>query len=165
MSPWFLIPFFALVAVVQTAVLPWVAVAGYKVDLGVVIVVSWGLVSLPGEAAAWGLVAGLFLDLMSGLPFGTQTLALTVVGVLMGLVQLVIFRDNLLLPPTATFAATIVYYVLILTVLTTLGWPVEWEEYLLRIALPAAILNTAVLPLIYFPLAGLYRFWHPQVDW
>jgi rod shape-determining protein MreD len=165
MSPWFLIPFCALIATAQATLLPLVTIAGYRVDLGLLVVVAWGLVSRPGEAAAWGLATGLFLDLASGLPFGTQALALTLVGLLMGLIQMMIFRDNILLPPTAAFIATWVYNLLVLGLLSLLGWPMDWNEYLLRITLPTAILNTAVLPLAYFPLLRLHRRWHPQVEW
>ncbi len=165
MSSWFLIPFLALVAIIQTGFLPLVAVAGYRVDLALLIVVAWGLLSRPGEAAAWGLTAGLFLDLASGLPFGTQALALTFVGLAMGMIQLIIFKDNLLLPPGAAFGATLLYNLVILGVLNTLGWPVEWNETLLRVTLPTAFLNTLALPLVYFPLQWLYRRLHPQIEW
>jgi rod shape-determining protein MreD len=165
MTRWLLIPFLALVAIVQVTLLPLIAIAGFKLDLALMIVVTWGLLSAPGEAAAWGLIAGLFLDLVSGLPFGTQTLALTGIGLLMGLVQTIIFRSNVVVPPAAMVVATFAYNVLILGILSTLGWPINWSVYLLRVTLPTTILNTIALPLVYFPLQWLYRRLHPQVEW
>lgn len=165
MSPWLLIPLFALVSVFQTTVVPKLAVAGYRPDVALILVVTWGLLSLPGEAAPWGFAAGIFLDLASGLPFGTQTLALTTVGMLMGLLQTNIFRSNLLLPPAAMVLATVVYNLMILAVLNTLGWQIDWSTYLLRVTLPTAFFNTLALPLAYLPLQKLYRRLRPRVEW
>lgn len=166
MTLWVLIPLLGLIAVIQTALMPLVTFGGLKIDLPLMVVVAWGLTSLPGEAAIWGFIAGIFLDLVSGMPFGTQTFALTTIGLLMGLVQTTIFRSNVVLPPTAMVLATLAYDVLVLAVLSTLGgWPVAWGDLLFRIALPTAILNTVALPIAYFPLRRLYRHLRPQVEW
>ncbi|MCL4396297.1 MAG: rod shape-determining protein MreD [Chloroflexi bacterium] len=165
MTLWLLVPAFAIVSIIQTAVLPMVSIAGLRPDLALLIVVAWGLLSNPGEAAVWGFVGGLFLDLASGLPFGTQTLALTGVGLLLSLAQTNIFRSNLLLPPAAMLLATLVYNLIILGILSTLGWQINWEDYVVWITLPTALINTFVLPLVYFPLQRLHRFLHPQVEW
>jgi rod shape-determining protein MreD len=165
MTLWLLIPLLGIVAVVQAALVPLLAIGGFKVDLPLMLVVSWGLVSLPGEAAIWGFIAGIFLDLFSGLPFGTQTFALTTIGLLMGLVQTTIFRTNVVLPPAAISLATLAYDVLILAVLSTLGWQIGWSDYLVHVMLPTAILNTIALPVAYFPLQRLHRQLRPQVEW
>ncbi len=155
----------ALAAILQATFVPLVTIGGFKVDLPLLIVVSWGLLGAPGQAAVWGLIAGLFLDLLSGLPFGTQTFALTSIGLLLGLTQTTIFRTNLLLPPAAAFVATFAYDLVVLAVLSTLGWTIPWNDYALRVILPTAILNTIALPIVYFPLQRLYHLWNPRVEW
>ncbi len=165
MTYWLVVPFLALVAVLQTTVVPLVTIVGYKVDLPLLVIVTWGLLSAPGEAAIWGFIAGLFLDLTSGLPFGTQTIALTGTGLLMSLAQTTIFRSNVILPPAATALATVGYDVLILAILNTMGWQIAWSDYMLYIVLPTALLNTATLPIAYFPLQRLYRRLRPRVEW
>ncbi len=165
MSLWLLIPMLGLVAVVQTALVPLVSLGGIKIDLPLMVVVAWGLTSLPGDAAIWGFIAGAFLDLVSGMPFGTQTFALTIIGLLLGIVQTTIFRTNVILPPAAMALSTLAYNVLVLAVLSTLGWQIAWGNYLVRVTLPAAILNTIALPIAYFPLRRLYRYLRPQVEW
>ncbi len=162
---WVLIPALALAAIVQATIVPLLAIGGFKVDLPLLIVVSWGLLGAPGQAAVWGMLAGLFLDLLSGLPFGTQTFALASIGLLLGLTQTTIFHTNLILPPAAAFAATFAYNIIVLAVLSTLGWVIQWDEYVLRVMLPTAILNTIALPLVYFPLQRLYHRINPQVEW
>ena len=165
MTLWVLIPFLGLVAVLQATIVPLVAIAGFKIDLPLLLVVAWGLLSLPGEAAVWGFIAGIFLDLTSGLPFGTQTIALTSIGLLMGLAQTTIFHSNIILPPAAVMLATLGYHVIILGILSTIGWQIPWNDYLLRVTLPTAILNTIALPITYFPLQRLNRRLRPQVEW
>ncbi len=162
---WVLVPALAFAAVLQVTLVPLLAIGGFKVDLPLLIVVSWGLLGAPGQAAVWGLTAGLFLDLLSGLPFGTQTFALASIGLLLGLTQTTIFQTNLILPPAAMFAATFAYNIIILAVLSTLGWAIQWDEYALRVILPTAILNTIALPAVYFPLQRLYHRTNPQVEW
>ncbi len=162
---WFVVPALALAAILQATFVPLLAIGGFKVDLPLLIVVAWGLLGAPGQAAVWGLLAGLFLDLLSGLPFGTQTLALTSIGLLLGLTQTTIFRTNLILPPAAAFAATFAYNIVILAILNTLGWAIQWDDYALRVILPTAILNMLALPLVYFPLQRLYHRWYPRVEW
>lgn len=165
MSLWFLIPLLGLTAVAQTTLVPLISIGGLKMDLPLMVVVAWGLTSLPGDAAVWGFIAGVFLDLFSGMPFGTQTFALTIIGLLLGLVQTTIFRSNVILPPVAMALATLAYNVLVLAVLSTLGWQIAWGNYLARVTLPTALLNTITLPIAYFPLQRLYRHLRPQVEW
>jgi rod shape-determining protein MreD len=154
-----------LSAFLQATLVPLLAIGGWKIDLPLLIVVAWGLVTVPGEAGLWGFIAGVFLDLFSGLPYGTQTFALTTIGLLMGLTQTTIFATNVILPPAAMLLATIAYDILILAVISTLGTPVQWNDYMLYRILPTAVLNTFALPLVYFPLRRLYQFAYPQIEW
>jgi rod shape-determining protein MreD len=164
MTLWLLIPFLLIVAIVQVTLVPLVAIAGFKIDLALIIVVAQALVGTPGTAAQWGFIVGLFLDLASGLPFGIHALTLTLVGLLMDLGQAAFFRDNVLAPPVAMIAATFLYNILILALLALFNHPVNWGEYLFFIILPSAILNTIALPIAFFPLRWLHRHVRPQLE-
>ncbi len=164
MTLWLLIPFLLVVAIAQATLVPLVAVAGYKVDLALVIVVVQGLVGEPGSAAQWGFILGVFLDLASGLPFGIHMLVLTIIGLLMDLGEAIFFRGNIVAPPIAMIAGTFVDNVLILAILALFGWSIDWSSYLLRITLPSAILNTVAMPLAYFPLQWLHRRVRPRLE-
>ncbi len=165
MSYWLIVPALGICAFLQATLVPLVAIGGWKIDLPLLVVVAWGLVAIPGEAGLWGFIAGIFLDLLSGLPFGTQTFALTSIGLLMGLTQTTIFTTNVILPPAAIVIATIVYDVLILAIQSTLGSPVQWNDYILYRILPTVVLNTVALPLVYFPLQRLHRRVYPRIEW
>ncbi len=155
MPLWILIPLLFLTAICQATMLPLVAIAGFKVDLALVLVVGWSLIGKPGQAVAWGFVLGLFLDLASGMPFGIQTIALTGIGLLMQLGQSDAFRYNLILPPVAMIIATLVYDLFILFALSLLNPSLVVGDYLLHVILPSAIINTLALPLAYIPFQWL----------
>jgi rod shape-determining protein MreD len=164
MNFWILIPSLILAAIVQIAWLPALPIWGYKIDLALVLVVSWGLLSPIGQAAQWGFILGIMLDLASGLPFGIHTVTLTLIGLAVGWGQAVFFRGNLVAPPMAMILATLLDHLLILAWLALFNRQINLSDYLLRITLPTAILNTAVAPLFYFPLQWLQRRSHPQIE-
>lgn len=164
MTLWLLIPLLLLIAVVQMTLLPLIPVFGYKPDLALIVVVTQALVGVPGSAAQWGFIVGLFIDLGSGLPFGMHALVLTVIGLLMDLGQAIFFRGNVVAPPVAMIAATFANDVLILAILALFNWSIDWGAYLLRVILPTAILNVIVMPLAYFPLQWIRRRVRPQLE-
>jgi rod shape-determining protein MreD len=164
MTFWLLIPFLALVAIAQVTLLPLISIAGFKPDLALMVVVSWGMLAPIGEAAQWGFIVGIFLDLASGLPFGIHTLVLTSIGILVGLGQATFFHGNLVAPPIAMIASTLLHSILILGILAFFNWRIDWNDYLLRITLPTAILNTFAMPLVYFPLQQLQHRLLPQME-
>jgi rod shape-determining protein MreD len=164
MSYWILIPILFLVAVFQTTLLPLVPIFGFTIDFALVLVIGWGLLGPAWEAAQWGFIVGIFLDVASGLPFGAHALALTLIGLAMSAAQLVFFRGNLATPPFAGMLGTLAYNLILLGVLSLAGRTIEWNEYVFRITLPTALLNTLVLTLLYFPLQWIARHVNPQLE-
>jgi rod shape-determining protein MreD len=164
MTLWILIPLLLLVSIVQVSVLPLISIAGYKIDLALMLVVAQALVGTPGTASQWGFIVGLFLDLASGLPFGIHALTLTVVGLLMDLGEAAFFRGNVLAPPIAMVSATLFYNILILAILSLMSWSINWGDYVFRIILPSALLNTVAMPVTYFPLQWLQRRIRPRLE-
>jgi rod shape-determining protein MreD len=164
MTLWFLIPLLLLVSIIQVTVLPLISIAGYKIDLALMLVVAQSLVGTPGTSSQWGFIVGIFLDLASGLPFGIHALTLTAIGVLMDLGEDAFFRGNVLAPPIAMISATFVYNILILAILSLMNWSINWGDYLFRIILPSAVLNTVAMPVTYFPLQWLQRRIRPRLE-
>lgn len=157
MSFWILIPLLALFAIIQIAWLPLIPIFGFKPDVPLILVVAWGLLGPLGQAAQWGFIVGIFLDLASGLPFGIHTLTLTLIGLGVGLAQRAFFSGNLIAPPVTMILATLLDHLLILGILALLNWQINWGDYLLRRTLPTAILNTLAIPFVFFPLQFLQR--------
>lgn len=164
MPLWIVVPFLALVAIIQIVWLPHIPIFGYKPELALTLVVAWAMLAPAGEAAVWGFIVGVFLDLASGWPFGVHTLALTLLGWVMGWVQTTFFRGNLLAPPLVMVAATVVYHLVLLGILALFNTRIEWFAYLVRVTLPTSILNALVLPMIFFPLRRLARHLHAELE-
>lgn len=69
------IPVMALLAVVQTAVLPRFAIAGVEPQLLFVVALAWGMVRGLQEGVIWAFIAGIWVDLFSVAPVGLSSLA------------------------------------------------------------------------------------------
>ncbi len=165
MSPYLLLPLFLLVAIVQTTLVPLLPTGDAKPDLFLVIVVAWGIVRGGGEATLWGLGGGLVLDLLSGVPFGLQTLGLGGLGLLADLMETNFFRTNILVPLAAIAVATFLYHILEAAAMQTFGYPIYWESFLLHQVIPTAILNIILMPFIYAALRRLHQREHPRLTW
>lgn len=164
MPLWISIVFLALAAITQITLLPQVSIFGYKPELALALVVAWGMLAPIGEAAVWGFILGVFLDLASGWPFGMHTLALTLLGGVIGWAQTTFFRGNLLVPPLAMVVATLVYHLVLLGLLALFNAPIDWLAYLARVTLPTSILNALIFPVFFFPLRSIARRAHPQLE-
>jgi rod shape-determining protein MreD len=164
MPLWILVPLLAFVATIQITLLTPLPLVGVKPELALMLVVTWAMLAPLGEAAVWGFILGVFLDLASGMPFGMHTLVLTLLGWLIGWAQTTFFRGNLLAPPLAMLLATFAYHVVLLALLSLFNTPIDWLAYLGRVTLPAALVHTLGLPLLYFPLQRLARWRYPQMQ-
>ncbi len=156
MRLYLVIPLLALVAVVQTTVIARLNVTA-KPDLLLLLLVGWGAASTTRDAYQWGLVGGMWLDLFSGLPFGVQTFAFGVMGVLANSLESVFFRTNVLVPLATIFVATILFHAIELALLQTIGRTIDWQNLLTHVIFPSALVNTALMPFVYGALRWLTR--------
>lgn len=151
---------FALVlvgtAIVQATLLPRVnpLVVGPDLVLGLVLVSS----SLSGVPVGllWAALGGLTLDVLTLDPVGTHALTLSLVAVTGGLARRQLFRSNLLSPMLLVGVATVGSYL----VAVVLQWATGQRppaEVALRVAVLTALLNVAVVPLVYGAIVVLER--------
>ncbi len=146
------------VALIQTTLAPQVGLFGAKPDLMLVTVVCWGLLRGASASVRWAFLGGLMIDLLSGAPLGAATLPLLLVGYLSALGELNLLRFGFLLPVAVMLLASIAYNTLFLVVLQVLGRPIGWQSAFTHVILPAALINTLVMPFFYFPLRKLHRW-------
>jgi len=69
------IPLMAVLAILQTAVLPRFPIAGLEPQLVFLVALAWGLLRGLEEGLVWAFIAGLWLDLFSMTPLGLSSLA------------------------------------------------------------------------------------------
>lgn len=165
MSPYLVIPLLAIVALVQTTILPMLIPGPVRPDLMLMLVVGWGVVHGSGQATLWGFGGGLMLDLVSGTPFGLHALSLGAIGFLADALQTNFFRSNVFIPIATIFIATLMVYIGQAAALQALGTTVPWPVYIFNIVLPTAILNTVLMPLMYWILRRLDRVVRPRLTW
>lgn len=166
MTIYVVVPLLAVVALVQTTIMPHLTVFGVFPDLPLLVVVSWSLLRGAKEGVIWAFMAGIAVDLFSGAPFGAATFSLIVVGLLSGLGEATVFRTHIALPLLTMFLATILYNLCFLLILQIMGSVVTWLESLLGIILPSAILNAVLTPVVLGSMRILdIRFGREEMEW
>lgn len=165
MSPYLVVPLLALVAVIQTTLVPIFFPGPVRPDLMLMLVVGWGVVHGSGQATLWGFGGGIFLDLLSGTPFGLHALGLGAIGFLADTLQTNFFRSNILIPLATIFIATLMVDIAQAAAMQTLGYNVNWAFFIFNVVIPTAFLNTALMPFVYWLLRRLDRVVRPRLTW
>ncbi|HEX6507719.1 MAG TPA: rod shape-determining protein MreD [Chloroflexota bacterium] len=140
-----------ILALLQASIAGHLAIRGVLPGLVLIAVVDWGILRGTDEGMLWAFLAGLCLDVFSGWPPGTNTVALVTVASVVSLGQGTFIRTHALLPPATVFGATILFYVIALFILESIHQPVEWITALRDTVLPIAIYN-ALLNVVGFRL-------------
>ncbi|MBI4316901.1 MAG: rod shape-determining protein MreD [Chloroflexi bacterium] len=152
-------------AIAQSTVLPYFAPLGLKAELVLLLVVSWSILRGTDEGVAWAITGGILLDLLSALPFGILTTALVVTSVSMSWLGGPLLRVNASLPLAMAPVATVVFDVLVMLLLETLGQRVDWPDLLVGVVLPLALLDTIIMVPIYAMLHGIHARLRPEIGW
>lgn len=156
MNAYLALPLLLGVGLVQSVLLPRVNLFGGRIDLALLVVISWSVVRGLDEGMVWGFVGGLIVDLFSGGPVGATALALMTVGFLAGqawgeglspLLRLLILSA----------VSALVYHALLLFILASTGYPVAWRFSILRVVGPSVLINAALSPFVWRLLAWLDR--------
>ncbi len=144
----------SLVILIQGTLLSRVRIVGVSANLLLVTVVCWSLTRNVQEGLVWAFAGGLGIDLISGLPLGTSSLALMPTCFLAGIGRSSIFAQNIFWPVLLVILATPLHGWLILLTQQLRGVPVDWVGSTVRIILPELVLNI-VMTLPVYP--GLRR--------
>jgi rod shape-determining protein MreD len=145
------------VSLIQGVLLSRVRVWSGQPELMLLVVLSWATLRGEGEGLVWAFAGGLLLDLLSGGPTGTITLALIGAAFLAGLPWGEELDSRILRPLLAAITGVTAYHLILLVVLAWTGRSVDWGFSLLRVAGPSVLLNTLLAPLVQLPLAWIER--------
>ncbi|NIN68224.1 MAG: rod shape-determining protein MreD [Anaerolineae bacterium] len=152
----------AAVALVQSSVLYRFSLVGARLNLMLLVVVSWSLLRGPREGIVWGFIGGLSLDFLSGAPIGSCAFALTVAGYLASLGQLTLYRTSPAFPSVVALGTSLVYDIIIMILLSTTGRLAAWQETLVAVTMPTALLASLMMPLVHRGLTWLHRKTLPE---
>ena len=145
----------ALVVLIQATVLSRIRVLGASPNLFLVSTIAWGLLYSVREGVIWAFAGGLGLDLITGTPLGTSSLAAMTACLLTGLGRNRVFANNLWWPMVVVALATPVYGWIVLLTQQVRGLPVDWVASTVRVIGPELVLNVATMVVVYPVLRAL----------
>ncbi len=154
-------------AVLQQGITPNVTFSGARPDIVMLAVLNWSLIRGTEEGMLWGVIGGVVVDLFSGLPFGTSSLAYCTIAGLVTLGQRFLRRAHILLPMIAGCLATLVYYFVSIILTASFQHILYLNGTMLRTVIAVAIFNAVVNPLIYIAAQALDRRLDPapRTNW
>jgi len=157
------IPLFLIAMLIQATILPHLRVFGGQPDLIVVLVLTWAILDHDREGMAWAFVGGLFIDLLSGAPFGISSLILVPVAYLVGLTEARVYRTSLALPLVLTAGGALAYHAAYLLLLRFLAdFPVAWTEIPGYVTVPSVIFDVILIIPVLRVLSRVYDRLHPR---
>ncbi|HEV7665867.1 MAG TPA: rod shape-determining protein MreD [Chloroflexota bacterium] len=135
----------ALAALIQSVAGPSLPLVRGRPDFVLVVVLAWSMLRGSGEGAFVGFLGGVLLDSVSYTPFGLNSALLGLLGYFTGLPEVNVYRGNLPYFLGTAAAATLLYHTVYFLLLQALGTalPPIFETY--AAAVPAALLNAALL--------------------
>ncbi|MFZ2489504.1 MAG: rod shape-determining protein MreD [Anaerolineae bacterium] len=157
MLPYLLFFALGLAALLQVSFLPALRIAGVYPNLALVIVVVWALLRNTRSAVGWALIAGLWLDLLSGSVFGVYTLGLVAAAALTGTSGQTVYRPSPLLAVIMLTISTALQYFIQMTLLWLNGTTLVIGDILLRLTLPEIVYNCLVMLALYPLLVRIER--------
>lgn len=157
MAPYVLVLALAVLALVQVSFLPALSVAGVYPNLALVVIVAWALLRGTRSAVIWALIAGLWLDLLSGRPFGAYLLGLVAAAYVAGLGGATVYRTSIWLALAMAAVATVVQDGIQLALLWFGGGTFALPDAFLRLVLPEIVYNGVVMLAVYPLLSWVNR--------
>ncbi len=155
------LPVLLVLAVLQSSVLSQLQLLDGAPDLPLLAVISWALTGRMHESLGLALFAGLFVDLLSGLPFGMSAIILIFVTFLVSLFEGRFWEANLLMPLGVTLIASLAYHLLGIMAVLVIGRSTDLGFALTRIVMPSTFLNLVLILPFSQAAAGLRRSLYP----
>jgi len=146
--------------VLQTSVLPHVAILGVIPDTALIFIIGYGILRGDIEGAIFGFMVGLLQDVFSGGPVGKFALMGFLIGYISGKPFRDFFKDNYFLPFIIVLVAIILQqFVIYVSSFLFLGY-LNFPHYALSIILPTTIYTVSLS----IPLYSLLHFINGRIE-
>lgn len=149
MNYYLLIPLLGMTALLQTTLMPAFQVFNAVPSLVLVVVVGYTMEYGSQRGLIWAFIAGLWLDLLSGMPFGTSAIALLIVVFVIGSLSATLFRGHILIIALGGLLAGVLYGLITVGILSLLGRQTHWPEVIVGVILPNVLYDAVLLSLLY----------------
>lgn len=156
-----------VLTILQTSLAQHLVVAGAHPNFVLMAIVDWGIIRGVDEGMLWGLLGGLFVDLYSGLPFGTSSLAFVLIAGAVSLGESALMRTHFLLPLLAVFGATILYYAVALFIIASARHVLLLDSHTVHVVIAEALYNGALNTIGFALTLAFERKLHPipRANW
>lgn len=139
------IPLLALLAVLQSSIINDLTLLEGRPDLILLAVVSWGIIGRYRESMIWGLIGGLFLDMLSGLPLGVTSINLILIAFLVSFSEDRFWESHILMPLGVMLIFSPLFYFFSIVTLWLLGYDMDLGFAMARVILPGTFLNLLLI--------------------
>ena len=156
-NPYVTFPLLTSVALIQGTILSRISLLGARPNLMLLVVLIWAVVRGIDEGLLWAFIGGLMLDLLSGGPLASITLAMVAAAYVAGQSLGEEVGSQAVRVMMLTVLGALAYHLVLLITLDLSGHAVDWGHALLRVAGPSVLLNAAAAPLLLGPLTWLER--------
>lgn len=129
---------------------------GVKPDFLLILVVFIALMEGPAAGLKTGFVVGLVEDIVAGKYFGIYILCKMLTGLIIGLLEPKIFKENYLIPVVTLFFGTILHEFLFILFGNMIGIKILWGESIRHQAFPLAIYHAILAPFAYVLFYKIY---------
>jgi len=156
------IPTLGLIAILQSAVISRLPLNRGIADLVLVVLVAIALQKTVTTSWQWSIVGGLFMDFLSGLPFGVFTVSYLLATGLALIIRDRIWRFSFLMQLLVVFFGTMFSHSLSFIVLFLQGSDISLGTVLQVVTLPSIILNFMISLPIFILTQDLLEQINPQ---
>lgn len=147
---------------IQSVLGGYLAVGGAIPSPVLTVAITFGLLFGWQMGLGAGMIGGLLLDLTAGRFIGLHLLSIGLIGLLVGLLEDKIFKDNWLMAGVAGLLGSILAEGLNYACLAVLGWRVDPVQTLVGGILPSAVYNGLLTILVYTQVYRYYQYLKPN---
>lgn len=146
-----------LSTIIQSTVLAPLSGTIFAIDIVLTITVIIAVLNGVAIGSIVGLLSGIFQDAVLGRPIGITAMSRLLVCYLIGVIEPKVFKENLLIPATLVFFATIVDQFLASLFAPMIGISIGDQNLLTSFNINAAVANMLAAIVVYTPLYRLNK--------
>lgn len=156
------VPVLGIALMLQTAILSDMRLLHGTADLVLVAVIAWALHKRVDSAWQWGIIAGLLVTIVSGLPLGVDLIAYPLAVGIAILLRQRVWQIPVLAMFVSTIIGTIVVHGLSLIALRLTGTSLPMIESLELVTLPSILLNLLVAIPLFAVFSDFAEWLYPE---
>lgn len=154
-------PILAFAVILQSAIISRISLLSGYADIVLIIVIAWTLQEGITTAWHWAIIAGLFTSILTGIFWGIPFSGYIIAVLIAKSLQKRLWQAPMISIFTATFIASIIYYLVSFIYLNLVGGNLPFSETFSLVILPSTLLNLLFAVPVYWFLRDLARWSNP----